>query len=165
MSQWERLRITAMGMSPNVRRVDASEFAPWLQILSGDLISLQAKYLSRPFAHFSPITLICYLVVAFMHLICAVSLHNCRFLLIALGQLKSLSIPVDQDLAYARFRDDLLHNTEAVLSTLDLEPITKAFVGCPRCCSLYPYDPDNDAHLPNRCMLKRYNAVFLYCKN
>jgi len=154
MSQWERLRITAMGMSPDVRRVDASECPPWLQILFEDLISLPAKYLSRPFAHFSPTTLICYLIVAFMHLICAVSLHNCWFLLIALGQLRSLSIPVDQDLAYARFRNDLPHNTEAVLSSLDLEPITKAFVCCPRCFSLYLYDPDNDPHLPNCCTHK-----------
>jgi len=101
------------------------------------------------------ILMVCYLIVAVMHLICGVSLINCRFLLVGLRKMVSLSAPFHPDPEYRKFQSDIPRNVEAILTFLDLAPSTKAYICCPLCFCLYDHHSGKAGNTTFRCSFSK----------
>ena len=70
-------------------------------------------------------------------------------LLLGLGKLLALSTNIDQP------NQVLPRDVDTLISRLISEPRTQAYVCCPKCFSLYTYDPDKPVSLPEKCYFKR----------
>jgi len=104
-----------------------------------------APFLSRCSLTVHHAILACYVVVATLHLLCGLSIDDCSFLLPCIELIIGLSAD------YITSKDRLLkafpHDIRTVKKVLQLAPVVKPFVACPKCFALYSQDGD----IPDTC--------------
>ncbi|KAJ3501185.1 hypothetical protein NLJ89_g9453 [Agrocybe chaxingu] len=110
MLEWEKLRMASLRLSDRARWVNS------------------VTYVSKPLKHMHPVLVLCYVFLAYMHLICAVSLKDCRFILITLRKLLQLMAVSQGVLNPHRFENSLSHTPETILARMDLRPPTHSFI-------------------------------------
>jgi len=118
--------------------VDTCEFITFTYLLP--LMEVQASFLSRHTLSVHHAIFACYILVATLHLLCGLSVDDCSFLLPCIELIVELSadhITSKQHLLKAFPRD-----IRTVKKVLQLAPVVKPFVTCPRCFALYPRDED-----------------------
>lgn len=92
-----------------------------------------------------PAALICFLIAAVLHMFCGLSLNHSSMLLDGLRLLVSLlMVPSVQSNAT---QAAIPHDLRTVLDLMNLEPVYKTFVSCPRCFFSY----DTTRTYPDRC--------------
>ena len=111
-----------------------------------ELMNLTAIYMNASWANADPIAIICYIVVAALHLFSHLSMDHCGFLLRSFYLILSLAIPLPE--AGRQSTLSSIHSDiRTVLDQMNLNPATKAYICCPRCFKCYPLTPD----APIRC--------------
>lgn len=63
----------------------------------------------------------------------------------------SLTTSTSSDLTSRNLHIGFPNDTETILSFMNLEPKTKAFVCCPTCFQIYPFDPKSPPTYPEQC--------------
>ncbi|KAJ3509285.1 hypothetical protein NLJ89_g5302 [Agrocybe chaxingu] len=109
------------------------------------------SHLSKPLINSNPAILTCYFIIGAMHLNNGVSLDNCCFLLESLRLLLSLTSSCSPNVLMNTSPNCLPSDVETVLAHLHLQPTTRAYVCCPSCYELYPYDKDRPCGYPEKC--------------
>jgi hypothetical protein len=97
-------------------------------------------------ANADPIAVICYIIVAVLHLFSHLSIDSCGFLLHGLHLLLTIAIPASEPGRRSTL-SSIHSDIRTVLSQMNLDPATKAYVCCPRCFKCYPLTSD----YPVRC--------------
>lgn len=110
-----------------------------------------AVYIARPFDGFDPIVLTCYLLTAVLHLVSGLSMDDCAFQLAGLQLILSysLSLRTPLDGETNSIVKSIPQDVRYVLDTLNLQPVTKSFVCCPKCFQCYT--DDSTSGYPARC--------------
>ena len=105
-----------------------------------------AVYMNTSWANMDPIAIICYTVVAVLHLFSHLSIVDCGFLLRGLHLLLTIAIPASE-LGRQSTLSSIHSDVRTVLSQMNLDPVTKSYICCPRCFKCYPLASDS----PIRC--------------
>ncbi|KAG1772120.1 hypothetical protein EDD22DRAFT_741923, partial [Suillus occidentalis] len=82
----------------------------------------------------NPMVTLCYFLIAILHLLCGTSLSHCQFILYCVKLLLELSS------ASHAITSSIPVDPRTVIDTFDLNPVSKAFVCCPKCFSCYSLD-------------------------
>ena len=153
--EWERQRLafqseetfTAQGACT----VDSGSMFPMRDSRadSGELPISTAVYMNASWANADPIAIICYIVVAVLHLISHLSIDNCGFLLRSFYLLLSLAMPT-HDAGRQSTLSSIHSDIRSVLCQMNLDPVTKAYICCPRCFKCYPLTSDAPTHCTNQ---------------
>ncbi|TFY58194.1 hypothetical protein EVJ58_g6565 [Rhodofomes roseus] len=143
--EWDRQRVVAL---EDLRRPTYDQ--------PGDRSKVNTEPYMKPAIHrFQPVLLLCYLLVAVVHLLCGVSLSRCGWLLEALRELLSMSCELlsppgsTPDLNFERIISAIPADARTIVSDLSISPTTKPFVCCPSCFACYSFGEDNQ--YPDRC--------------
>lgn len=114
-------------------------------------IFLTASFSARHMAKVStrasmgPTILACFLLAATLHIICGLSINDCSFLLPFL----ELIIRLQRNDSRSARRPHLLpKNIATIITSLDLEPKTRRFVSCTKCCKTYPIQAERHLDCP-----------------
>lgn len=95
-----------------------------------------------------PLTLVCYVLMAILHVMCGISLDDCAFFLPCVEVIVQMSSI--RSGSTSRSSRLLPRDPRTVLSCLKLSPDVLTFVSCPRCFALYP----SDGEAPDVCSFK-----------
>lgn len=117
----------------------------------------QARARWRPFASDSPLTVVCYLVVSVLFLVCGVSMTDCSWVLKGFSAATAATVHVvaealpgiDTQPLLAQLISDIPTDIRTVTADLQLKPTTEAYVCCPKCFACYPIDAGSP--YPDRC--------------
>lgn len=116
-------------------------------------------------ASMSPVVLACFLLAATLHIVCGLSINDISFLLPFLEVIIKLqtsgSLP-------GRKSSKLPKDVAKVINTLDLQPKTRRYVCCTKCCKIYAIQPGDPLKCtgPDTCTVsecKHEEAVDLPC--
>lgn len=113
-------------------------------------ITFIAQYTSRPFFGFEPITLLNYLIITVIHLLCGVSLDQCNFLLAGLRLNLRLTLSMKSNIEANAIHAALPRDTRTIIDRMNLDPVYKSFVCCPKCFFTYDADQPYPDHCVNR---------------
>jgi hypothetical protein len=84
--------------------------------------------------------IVCYFLVATLHLLCGLSVDDCSFLLPCVELIVGLS--ADHTSAKDHLLKAFPRDIRTVKRVLQLAPVVKPFVACSKCFALYPQDGD-----------------------
>ncbi len=91
-----------------------------------------------------PITCVCFLFVAFLHLLATVSRQNCNVALATITILLRLSLQQSNYPESMAILQSIPRDVRTVIRSLGIEPKTQAFVCCPKCFCTYSFDVEPD---------------------
>lgn len=96
-----------------------------------------------------PAILACFLIVTVLHLFCRVSLDEAAFILDSIRLL--INVAVKTPSIFSRATEaSIPHDLRTVLNSMNLEPVYKTFVCCPRCFCTYDTSREYPDHCTNR---------------
>ena len=84
--------------------------------------------------------LVCYVLMATLHLMCGISLDDCGFFLPCVEVIVRISIQMANSTSPSLYR--FPRDPRTVLSSLKLKPDVQTFICCPKCFALYPPDAE-----------------------
>lgn len=85
-----------------------------------------------------PLTLVCYVLMAILHLMCGISLDDCGFFLPCVEAIVRMSGQNPDPASGSLWR--LPRDPRTALNELKLKPDVQKFICCPKCFALYPSD-------------------------
>lgn len=95
-----------------------------------------------------PLILVCYVLMAVLHLLCGISLDDCGFFLPCVETIVRMSAQ-NVESASRLFRH-FPRDPRTILNALKLKPDVQTFVCCPKCFALY----SSDAEAPDSCSFR-----------
>jgi len=110
------------------------------------VLSITAALFGAGKLNIEPLTLACYALTAVLHLMCGLSLDDCRFFLPCIEMIVYMSSPGSTERRLEGFPRD----PRTVLTALKLKPDVQAFACCQKCFALYA----SDGEVPDLCSFK-----------
>lgn len=98
--------------------------------------------------HGNLVTVICYLLLVTLQLLCHISNAHCNFILATLELILCLCGPAQGS---QRITDPLPCDVRTIMSQLDLEPSYHTFLCCPACFKCYNYSSKEQENFPFFC--------------
>lgn len=145
--EWERQRIAAVNTETDSLRTGMYIFVLYSSHSSCAMFS--EEYTSHPFRQMDPGVCLCYLLITVLHLFCGVSIDHCAFILPSLQLLVGLLLAPHDAAEAAAARRSIPSDVRTVLGHMNLEPVYKSYICCPKCFCTYnaeePY-PDHCTH-------------------
>lgn len=83
-----------------------------------------------------------------MHILYHVPRDGTRVLLSGMQSIAETSADM------AKIAKDIPSDPRTIISQYRLDPVTRPYLCCPSCCSLYPYTPNNKSAMPQTCQRK-----------
>jgi hypothetical protein len=106
----------------------------------------------KSWANTDPVALICYIIIAVLHLFSHVSMDHCNWALRSIRLMLALAMrpfDVGKDPTLSSIHSDI----RTVLDEMNLRPATRSYVCCPRCFTCYPFVPGGTSY-PTHCTKK-----------